>query len=86
MDIKIFNKFMTEQEANILINYINNNLNKFESHQDDKYKILLFGKDKHHNSPTILSGVDEVKSLILKYFNKVINTVKSEYNYSNDLL
>jgi hypothetical protein len=85
MDIKVFNEFMKKEDANSLIDYIDDNLNKFESHQDGKYRILLFGKDEYFESSINLSGIDEVKDLVIEYFNKVINKIKYEYKYHDDL-
>jgi hypothetical protein len=86
MNIKIFNNFIDDRSADLIINYIDNNLNKFVSYQDDKYRILLFGKDKYHKeSIEYLEGIDEIKDLIIEYFNKVINKVKNEFNYNDEL-
>jgi hypothetical protein len=85
MDIKVFNQFMSKQEASRIVNYIDNNLNRFNSHQDGRYKLLQFGKDGHYDSPVILSGVDEIKDLVIEYFDKVLNKVKNEYIYNSDL-
>jgi len=84
MDIKILNKFMDKSETQILINYIDSNLNKFQSFQDNKYHILQFGKDNYH---TLSSNFDiqENRELIIKYFEKCVNKIKNEYKYDSEL-
>ncbi len=84
MDIKISNKYMDKSEAEILINYIDSNLNKFQSFQDNKYHILTFGKDNHHLSSTNFN-IQENRELIIKYFKKTINEIKIKFNDNSDL-
>jgi hypothetical protein len=54
MTIKLFNEFMQKSESDQVIKYINNNLNKFQSFQENKYFIEMFGKDNYHKSSIIV--------------------------------
>jgi hypothetical protein len=50
MTIKLFNEFIKKSESYQVIKYIDNNLNKFQSFQENKYFIEMFGKDNYHKS------------------------------------
>lgn len=85
MAIKIFNKFIEKSESNQVITYIDNNLNKFQSFQGNKYFIKMFGKDNYHESSMNLNELEEIKNLVLKYFEKCVEKIRSEYQCYEDL-
>lgn len=85
MDLKLFNQFIEKSEADQIISYINNNLNEFQSFQDNKYFIRMFGKDNYHKSSIDLNETKEIKDLIIKYFEKCVNKIKNEFNYTGEL-
>lgn len=84
MDVKVFNNFMNKSEARILIDYIDSNLNKFQTFQNGKYHILMFGKDNHHDSNTNFE-IPEINKLIIKYFEKTINKIQIEFDDKSNL-
>jgi hypothetical protein len=85
MTIKIFNEFMQKSESDQVIKYIDNNLKKFQSFQENKYFIEMFGKDNYHKSSINLDELGEVKNLVLKYFQKCVEKIKIEYEVDEDL-
>ena len=85
MDLKLFNEFIKKPEADQIISYINNNLNEFQSFQDNKYFIKMFGKDNYFKSSIDLNETKEIKDLIIKYFEKCVNKIKNAYKYDSEL-
>ena len=72
MGIKVFNNFMKKEDCQNIINYINDNLNKFSQSQENKYYALMFGKDNYFsNSKTEISDMDAIIKTVKIYFDKI---------------
>lgn len=82
MDIKIFEEFISQEESNLLISYINNNLSIFQQSQENKYFTLMFGKDNYFSeiSNRFLYMEENIKKISIKYFNKTINQIQHAFN------
>lgn len=85
--IKIINNFLTQDECNFYIEYINSNLNKFLKTPETKRFALLFGKDLAHKekSNLDLSVINDIELHVRTLFNRVKESIKEVYNNSNEL-
>lgn len=86
MEITIVNEFMSDNESDQIIKFIDDNLDMFYT---GKYKLthrLLYGIDLYHgNSNPKLEKIDAIEDIVLEYFNKVIEYIKDVKNESDDL-
>lgn len=86
-DIKIINNFLTQDQCNFYINYIDSNLHKFLKTDVTKRYGLLFGKDLAHKEKSNhnLDLIEDIKEDISNLFNSVEKTVKEVVGINNDL-
>jgi hypothetical protein len=75
------NNFMNKKDCDLIINFIENNLEMFGT---GKYKLahrLLFGVDYwHKESIKKISGIDPILPTVKEYFVKIIDNIKDKYN------
>lgn len=86
MNPVILNNFMSDDECDNLINFIDSNLDTFYT---GKYKLthrLLYGIDKYHNnSNPNLEKIDSIEHIVRKYFDKTIKYIKEVMNETDDI-
>lgn len=88
--IVLTENFVTYNDAMTLMNWIDNNLNSFhiyEFQNNPKRHALRFGKDQvfWDTSPHEIRGVDDIETLVRKYFNKVVSEVGKIYSHPKKL-
>ena len=85
--IKIYPDFISQSEIDILINFIESNINNFWVGPLKLRYVLQFGKDLFHGerSNPKLELPEDMKKVINSYFNAIINKVKKEYNHEKEL-
>jgi hypothetical protein len=90
-EIKIINNFISQEEADLLISYINNNVDVFnvDYTTGGKRQRLLFGKDSYDNSRSeaTLEKIKDIEPFIRKkIFPKVEKTIKKAYSNKKNLM
>lgn len=88
--IKIIKNFISKDDAERIINYINSNEQSFSKDPNGLWSKKFFGLDalyragvKGNNS--IIEGVDEVKDLFVEISNKIKTLLAKEYEDSDDI-
>jgi hypothetical protein len=89
-NIKVIKNFVTNEEKKRLINFIDNNLDRFGDYsgqQNERRFALRFGKDQVYwdTSETIINGVEEIADIVNKYFDLVPQTVRAEFSDANEI-
>lgn len=80
MHVSIENKFMADQDCDLLINFIENNLDKFNTGKFKRAHRLLFGIDYWHGeSIPEIRDIDPIKDIVFKYFDKIIKHANATY-------
>lgn len=85
-EILILNNFATQEDCNSVINFIDSNIDIFNTGPKKLLFTLPFGKDKYHeDSKTNLDSLEAIHKLVLKYFQLVIDQTKLMYKDESDL-
>jgi len=89
-NIKVIKNFVTDEEKERLINFINSNLDRFDDYsnqQNERRFALRFGKDQVYwdTSETVISGIEEIADIANKYFDLVPQTIKTEFSDANEI-
>lgn len=80
MSISIENNFMSDEDCDKIINFIENNLHTFNTGKFQKAHRLLFGMDYWHGeSIPEIRGIDEIEDIVYKYFDKIIKHANDKY-------
>jgi hypothetical protein len=82
--------FVSYQDATTLMNWIDNNLNKFsvyEFQNNPRRHALRFGKDQvfWDTSPHEIYGVEEIEPMVRGYFQKVVDEIARIYRHHKKL-
>jgi hypothetical protein len=88
-EIKIIQQFISEEDSNAFINYINKNIEKFyvdPRSKTGKRYAYKFGKDGvHADSRPTLEELSDIKDLVLAYASKACEEAKSQFSYDGQL-
>ena len=88
--ILLTEKFVSEEDNRTLIDWIDNNISKFQAYffQYNPHRhALRFGKDQvfWDTSPHEIRDIDEVEGLARKYIEKVANLLEARYRHPSKL-
>jgi hypothetical protein len=85
--IKVINNFLTQEECNFYIGYINSNIDKFLQTPETKRFALLFGKDLAHKekSNLDLSSINDIEPLVKSIFSRTEKLIQEIYKNENKL-
>lgn len=91
-EIKVIENFLSPEEVDFFINYMNNNIDIFDinvAHGGAPFKRIMFGKDSHHTKlsyPT-LDKVKDIEPLLRKdIFPRIELAIKEAYGNKKDFM
>jgi hypothetical protein len=87
--IKVIKNVITPEDANLIIDYINTNLESFGKSPGNKRFTKMFGFDathQHMSKVTIEGELEDIRDLIRGYVNKAIGIIEDEYKDNGVLL
>ena len=85
--IKVIKDFVSIDDANKIISYIDKNISLFEYTENDKRSTKMFGKDAFQKDKSTypITGLNEIHSALLNATEMVKNIIRHEYNDDKDL-
>jgi Rps23 Pro-64 3,4-dihydroxylase Tpa1-like proline 4-hydroxylase len=85
--IKVIKDFVSIDDANKIISYIDNNISLFEYTDNDKRSTKMFGKDAFQKDKSTypITGLNEIHSIILNATEMVKRIIRYEYNENQDI-
>jgi hypothetical protein len=86
MSIYLEHNFINNELSNKLMDYTENNIDKFSTGKHRRYFTLAFGKDHYHSdSKHELAGIDEIKPDILPIFDRILEYVNDKYSPESEI-
>jgi hypothetical protein len=85
--VKVIKDFVSLDDANKIINYIDNNIDLFEQGSADKRFTKMFGKDQFQQDKSTypVTGLNEIHSTIFNATEVAKNVIAYEYNDDEDI-
>jgi hypothetical protein len=85
--IKVIKDFVSIDDANKIISYIDKNISLFEYTENDKRSTKMFGKDAFQKDKSTypITGLNEIHGALLNATEMVKNIIRHEYNDDKDL-
>jgi 2OG-Fe(II) oxygenase superfamily len=85
--IKVIPNFLNQEQMDMLISYINNNLDKAYSTKEQTRWALMLGRDNYQDaSNTDLDRLGEIKDWVInQYWPMLINACKETFNDNQEL-
>jgi hypothetical protein len=85
--IKVIKDFVSIDDANKIISYIDNNISLFEYTDNDKRSTKMFGKDAFQKDKSTypVTGLNEIHEIIFNATEIAKKVIKYEYNDDKDL-
>ena len=85
--IKVIKDFVSLDDANKIINYIDNNIDSFEQGSADKRFTKMFGKDAFQKDKSTypVTGLNEIHEIIFNATEIAKKVIAYEYNDDKDL-
>lgn len=85
--IKLFKNFVSINDANNIISYIDNHIDLFEHTDSDKRFTKMFGKDAFQKDKSTypITGLNEIHDVLLNATEMVKNIIRQEYEEDEDI-
>jgi Rps23 Pro-64 3,4-dihydroxylase Tpa1-like proline 4-hydroxylase len=85
--VKVLKNCISEQDANFISDYINTNLDSFDSGPLKLRFIKMFGTENSNKKmlSSVIRDIDEIESSVKNIINLSINSIRDEFEENKDL-